>query len=221
VNCLGGRFSPGIDLTFVMREASIYNLSWQTSGGGPFRVNAKALDYAGASNAAPLLGVGYVPQQNVTDVLEPGDLSKFMALPWHTDYNSCSTHPPSPNPPANDVNGRIRVFWSWPAQRPVAVYTAADVVSQPGNVPTLPQQRWSVRGPGTDSPDGENWGRYQVRSDMLANWHKIGVIVQGPQIDPQPSTIPANWYVEVEGQLVDTDKTPVVPFPNYVGTDQS
>src|SRR5208283_3194414 len=29
VNCLGGRFSPGIDLTFVMREPAIYVLPWK------------------------------------------------------------------------------------------------------------------------------------------------------------------------------------------------
>jgi hypothetical protein len=36
VNCLGGRFSPGIDLTFVMREPAIYALPWKSGGGGPF-----------------------------------------------------------------------------------------------------------------------------------------------------------------------------------------
>jgi hypothetical protein len=98
VNCLGGRFSPGIDLTFVMREPAIYIQPWQSSGSGPFRVHAKRLDYTLATVPdKPLLTAGYVPRHVEADGLEPGDLSKFMAIPWHTDYNSCATHPPSPN----------------------------------------------------------------------------------------------------------------------------
>lgn len=220
VNCLGGRFSPGIDLTYVMREPSIYNQAWQTSGAGPFRVNAKTLAYASVTPGAPMLGVGYVPGQNVSDSLEPGDLSKFMALPWHTDYNSCATHTPSPNPPVNNVPGATRVFWSWPAQRPVAVFTAADALQQaiPIGSPPSFSQRWSVRGPGTDSSQGDNWGRYQNSVDMLTNWHKIGVVMQATQVDPQPSPIPADWYVEVESQLDDTGNTPVFPYPNFAGS---
>jgi L-Lysine epsilon oxidase N-terminal/L-lysine epsilon oxidase C-terminal domain/Iron-containing redox enzyme len=222
VNCLGGRFSPGIDLTFVMRESAIYVQPWQTSGAGPFRVHAKPLDYAGVKSAnKPLLTCGYVPRHVEADGLEPGDLSKFMAIPWHTDYNSCATHPPSPNPPGNR-----KVFWSWPAQRPVAVYAAEDAVwgsnAPPDALPpftmewVLGGQRWSVRGPGTDSPDAENWGRYQTRLDMLENWNHIGVVMQGPQIEHTTGDpLPADWYLEVEGQLRDTGMTPVVPFPNY------
>lgn len=207
VNCLGGRFSPGIDLTFVMREPAIYRQPWQSSGAGPFRVRAKPLDYSGMMPGnQPLLTAGYVPRHVEADGLEPGDLSKFLAIPWHTDYNSCATHPPSPNPPGNR-----KLFWSWPAQRPVAVYAAEDVVSDA----TLPKQRWSVRGPGTDSPDAENWGRYQTRFDMLDNWSRIGVVIQAPQIEHTGDPLPPDWYLETASQLRDTGKTPVVPFPNY------
>src|SRR5271166_6583749 len=97
---------------------------WKSAGGGPFRIHGKTLAYATVKTPdVPLLTGGYVPRHVEADGLEPGDLSKFMAIPWHTDYNSCATHPPSPNPPGNRT-----LFWSWPAQRPVAVYAAADVV---------------------------------------------------------------------------------------------
>lgn len=244
VNCLGGRFSPGIDLTFVMRDPAIYRQPWQQSG--PFRVNARTLAYASATDPrTPLLTTGYVPCHVFADGLEPGDLGKFMALPWHTDYNSCATHPPSPNPPGNRT-----VFWSWPAQRPVAVYAADDVVwgsddppdalpvtTSPDGATTwhegwqLGPQRWSVRGAGTDSPDAENWGRYQIRRDMLENWNRIGVVLQATQIPPAIApapkrgkaagpkpALPGSWYLEVASQLTDTDRTPVAPFPN-IATD--
>lgn len=220
VNCLGGRFSPGIDLTFVMREPAIYVDDWRTSGAGPFRIHARPLRYAAVSAQQPLLTAGYIPRHVESEGLEPGDLSKFMAVPWHTDYNSCATHLPSPNPPGNRT-----LFWSWPAQRPVAVYTLQDVkLARTGDLgggtfgqdgPLLGLQRWSVRGPGTDSNKPENWGRYQDRRDILDNWHKIGIVIQAPAIDGSELALESDWYLEVESRLVDTNKTPVVPFPNY------
>jgi hypothetical protein len=223
VNCIGGRLSPGIDLTFVMREPALYVLPWQTSGAGPFRIRAKALAYDGGlvhNNA--FLSVGYVPRHDDQSGLEPGDLSKFLALPWHTDYNSCATHPLDP-----PVGNNRTLFWSWPAQRPVAVYDVSQVswglrdLNDSTNVFQLGPQLWSVRGWGTDAADAENWGRYQERKDMLYNWHRIGTVLQSPAIDDLPQSdppgtnAPDDWYLEVESQLRDTGLTPVVPFPNY------
>jgi hypothetical protein len=219
VNCLGGRFGPGIDLTFVMREPAIFVQPWKTSRAGPFRVRAKLLEYMSANDGdTPALTGGYVPRHIEADGLEPGDLSKFLAIPWHTDYNSCATHLPVPNPPGNRT-----VFWSWPAQRPVAVYTAADVTRGESSRSELAgyalgNQRWSVRGEGTDAPAPENWGRYQIRRDVLDNWHRIGIVLQAPAIDGRNTALPEEWYLEVESQLVDTGLTPVVPFPNFSST---
>lgn len=215
-NCLGGRLSPGIDFTFSLREKAVFEQNWKTSGGGPFRIRAKMLSYsADLAGDKPLLTGGYAPRHAEADGLEPGDLSKFMAIPWHTDYNSCATHPPFPNP-----TGIRTVFWSWPAQRPVAVYTLDDVALEPADVkapptPVLGQPRWSVRGLGTDSPDAENQGRYQIRHDMLENWPRIGVVIQAAAIEAPPFALPPDWYLEVQGKLRDTEQTPVLPFPNY------
>lgn len=218
VNCLGGRFSPGIDLTFVVRQPDLYLRDWETSGAGPFRIRAKQLAYTALPPQQPLLTAGYVPLRADQDGLEPGDLSKWLAIPWHTDYNSCATHPPSPNPPGNRT-----LFWSWPAQRPVAVFTADDVVYRRGPEETegplseqLGGQRWSVRGPGTDSPHAENWGRFQppIRQ-MIDHWHQIGTVLQGPAIDVVGTPLERDWYLETQSQLEDTGLTPVVPFPNF------
>ena len=220
VNCLGGRFTPGIDVTFVVREAQIYDPDWPRSGSGPFRIRRKRLDYARQDR--PVLSCGYVPR-HVEDGLEPGDLSKFMAVPWHTDYNSCATHPPDPNP-----KGNRKLFWSWPAQRPVAVYFLDDVEERPQlhdpvPRPVLGNQRWSIRGAGTDSDQPEEWGRYQDRRNMLDRWQDIGIVMQTGAIDPAPSWRRSDtqvdtddWYLEVHSSLQDTGRTLVRPFPNYV-----
>ncbi len=223
VNCLGGRFSPGIDLTFIVRDPALYVQDWQTSGTGPFRIFPKPLDYAAAQPGVPFLTAGYTPNivnnplGNASPIdtnpgspgLEPGDASKFMALPWHTDYNSCATHQPDPTPQFNNT-----LYWSWPAQRPVAVYVADEV--KDGKLPD--QQRFSVRGEGTrtDPFDPAEVGRFQERIDMVKHWHEIGIIVQGTAIDSSDGgPYSADFYLEVKSQF-GNDADPVVPWPNTV-----
>ncbi|HMV67057.1 MAG TPA: LodA/GoxA family CTQ-dependent oxidase, partial [Myxococcota bacterium] len=201
-NCLGGRFSPGIDLTFIVRDAELYVSAWRDAGCGPFRVRRKPLDYRAARRAEPFLGFGWVPKSaNATDGAEPGDLSKFMALPWHADYNSCAIHPTDPNP-----LGSSALYWSWPAQRPVTVYVAADVArpADPSQKATLPAQRYSVRGPGTmpgkntdaDAADLANAGRFWSYDDMLIHWQDIGVILQATNIDDgRDGLYDDGWYL--------------------------
>ncbi|MDI5986449.1 LodA/GoxA family CTQ-dependent oxidase [Halomonas sp. M4R5S39] len=223
VNCLGGRFSPGIDLTFIVRDPALYVQDWQTSGTGPFRIQPKPLDYSRATSGQAFLSAGYTPniQNNPLEDsspvdthpgspgLEPGDASKFMALPWHTDYNSCATHQPDPVPHFSNT-----LYWSWPAQRPVAVYVAKDMTGS-----QLPkQQRFSVRGEGTKTNpfDPAQVGRFQEKIDMVRNWHKIGVVIQGSAIDAiEHGPFSAKYFLEVQSQL-DDGGDPVVPWPNTV-----
>jgi L-Lysine epsilon oxidase N-terminal/L-lysine epsilon oxidase C-terminal domain len=203
VNCLGGRFSPGIDLTFIVRQPDLYVPNWQTSGTGPFRIYPKPLDYNAAQAGQPFLSEGYVPIHSGPGC-EPGDTSKFMAVPWHTDYNSCGTHHTDPNPNKNTL-----LYWSWPAQRPYAIYAAKDVS---GN--TLPKQRYSVRGKGTENPDSKQQGRYQEYIDMVMNWSRIGVVIQGSSIDQADGgPYDASFFLEIKSQLDDSGD-PVVPWPN-------
>ena len=253
VNCLGGRFSPGIDLTFIVRDVNLYNKDWTNPAVGPFRINGQVLDYTKAQADQPFLGVGYTPLQ--ADKVEPGDLCKFMAVPWHTDYNSCATHTPAPNPaqppaghpsvdhPVTDTNvftGTVNttLFWSWPAQRPVAVYTFKDLMAN-ANKGKLPEQRYSVRGEGTaaqeklsspgcpmskpcipetDSFDSKamNVGRYQDRRDFLSNWMRIGVIMQGPAIKDYPADFDKDYYLEVESLFDKDESNKVIFWPNTV-----
>ena len=58
-------------------------------------------------------------------------MSKFMSIPWQTDYNSCSIHQASINTSGqNTATGNpLTLYWSWPSQRPDAVYPATAVVN--------------------------------------------------------------------------------------------
>jgi hypothetical protein len=81
--------------------------------------------------------------------------------------------------------------------------------TQPTSPPT--KQLWSVGGAGTESSFPQNWGRYQQRLDIIKNWHRVGVVVQGTAIDGGKYS--PGVYLEVESWLDDTGD-PVQPWPN-------
>ena len=206
INCLGGRYSPGIDMTFIVRQPGLWKPNWKADG--PFRINAQMLDYSKATKDTPFLTAGWFPLRGegcppFSQGVEPGDTSKFMALPWHTDYNSCATHTPAPNPAQN-----LTLYWSWPAQRPVAVYVASDVKDG-----KLGKQRFSVRGEGTATKAAAEVGRYQDRINIVKNWHKIGVVIQATAVEGEK--LPDDFYLEVQSQLDDSGNA-VLPWPNTI-----
>ena len=71
-HCVGGPFFPGIEMTYISRDPSIYD--------EPFRLRQD---------------------------LQPGDVTKRMAVPWQADFYECRTR------------------W-WPAQRPDDTVTEAE-----------------------------------------------------------------------------------------------
>jgi hypothetical protein len=216
-NCLGGRFAPGIEMTYVIRDPWFWEQDFQQDGRGPFRLRARPLDYAHAQSSQPFLTVGYVPLHPGPDGetparLEPGDATKIMAVPWQTDYNSCAVHNTAPNP-----HNSTTVYWSWPAQRPVQVYRAQDIFD--GRLGPL---YYSVRGAGTEADDPTNAGRYQALIDSVRNWHRIGFVVQASAIDAE---LDPRHYLEVLSQL---DVPEITPWPttsarsdNYSGSQFS
>lgn len=211
-NCLGGRYCPGIEMSYITRLVDIYRLDWREAGCGPFRIKAKRLDYAKAQKNKPFLSAGWIPHHSGNSGLEPGDTSKFMAIPWQLDYNSCAVHQTSINHadggPAPDAT---TLFWSWPAQRPVAVRNVDDVVDgKPG--------KWvySVRGPGTDTNDLASVCTFQNGADSLTRWSMIGIVLQGSAIEGEGGTrYSSQLYLETASQL---DQPPVVAWPFNANT---
>jgi hypothetical protein len=215
LNCLGGRYSPGIDLTFIVRDMNFFKQDWQGVT-GPFRINEEPLDYTKASKDAAFLGVGYIPLQAA--MVQPGDVCKFMSQPWHTDYNSCAVHEPAPNPPGNNT-----LYWSWPAQRPVQVHPAQLCTYDAENdLWNLGGQLFSVRGDGegnaneTHTNYPQNEGRYQLYPDYVANWHKVGFIIQGSQIAAkQGGNYGSDKFLEVASMFTSMGDV-VQPWPTAV-----
>ena len=212
-NCLGGRYVPGIEVSYTIMEKDIYIQDWQTTGAGPFRIKHYPLSYTGLQKTTPYLSSGWIPLHNMTDGLQPGDVSKFMAIPWQTDYNSCSIHATAINTDGvNESNGaETTLYWSWPSQRPDAVYVAEEVINN-----VLPQQKWSIRGPGTYAVNPASAATFQDPLQSVTDWDKIGIIVQGSNVDSETQTYSPELYLEVQSQLTNpgdaTDPVPGWPF---------
>lgn len=132
-NCVGGPFCPGIEMTWLSRNLKIYS--------EPFRIKSLAPTGAGLQwDTEPTAGNG----------LEPGDLTKYMALPWQADFNECS----------NQTIDHSLIWW-WPAQRPYYV----SYTDENGKVA---QGYWTRP---TDVQFNKDEG-------MVYNWKDLGFIIQ-------------------------------------------
>ena len=97
-NCVGGALHPGIETTWISCLAEIYE--------SPFRINKKEkIPYP--------LSLTTEKNGNGKQEMEPGDMTKYMALPWQADFNNCNGN--------YSHTQQSKGFWWWPAQRPVTV----------------------------------------------------------------------------------------------------
>lgn len=157
-NCVGGAFSPGIEITWITRNTSIYKPL--PLGFGPsdfFRINTKAM----SSLTQYHLSLDNGANNDYSGGLEPGDLSKYMAQPWQADFNECSIQNIS-NLELNSPRVATTNYWWWPAQRPYAVFPQ-------GQAEQLPWTRGFVNDTNTN-----NLSDIQ----MVTCWKYMGFVVE-------------------------------------------
>jgi hypothetical protein len=188
-NVLGGAFCPGGEATWIMRNPAIY---WEPYR---FRADRSVSDFL-LSPAQQNTGVGVDADYtfNVEDPLsqdsdfvtglQPGDLTKYSALPWQTDFNECTTNPTdityadwNITYPASENDAELRkdtkvwtTLW-WPAHRPLQY---AEVTAVTDNKPTYVWTNWSRGIPQTDAGDFK----------MTTEWTKLGFIIRNPFLPP-------------------------------------
>jgi hypothetical protein len=153
-NCVGGAFSPGIEMSWISRNAAIY----QTHD--PLRINARLV------NNGPL-STGFDPVQ-----MEPGDICRYMAVPWQADFNECSSQP---------MDGRV--IWWWPAQRPEFVYLEPPALCSENlaTAPPPPDQRsgQQVAWVGTDFDQlRDDFISFADDVDMVRYWQGLGFVME-------------------------------------------
>ena len=118
-NCVGGAFCPGIEITWITRNTTMYqSLPTNFDDSDLFRINQKDLGLLRKGELSLTNGA----DNDYSNGLEPGDLTKYMAQPWQADFNECSIqniNTIGANKPSIQ-NAQVNIWW-WPAQRPYTV----------------------------------------------------------------------------------------------------
>lgn len=174
-NCVGAPLCPGIEMTWIARVLEIYT--------EPFRIRNRFVE------TGPLR-LGYDAKSG----MEPGDVTRYMALPWQSDFNECSSYP---------VGDRL-IFW-WPAHRPAFVYLEPErdsgdadgtaAVPDASVPPAGPQSGVQVPWIGTDFDQlSKDYIGFADDVDMVRYWSKLGFVME-KTVDGTPR------FVEVERTL--------------------
>jgi L-Lysine epsilon oxidase N-terminal/L-lysine epsilon oxidase C-terminal domain len=150
-NCVGGAFSPGIEMTWIARNQSIY--------AEPFRIRAQFVPNGP-------LSLGFDPARG----MQPGDITRYMAVPWQADFNECSSQP---------IDGRT--LWWWPAQRPEFVYLEPERRALTAALPPPPDESTGrqVAWIGTDFDQmGADFIAFADDVDMVKYWQELGFVFE-------------------------------------------
>ena len=162
-NLLGGAFCPGGEATWIMRNPALYSEPYRIKLDGAFALTALS-----ASSSQPPLGPGLQPLSlgtNLSAGSEPGDITKYSALPWQADFNECSTQEidityeqwnnlelSSIGDPARQV---LQLTYWWPAHRPVTVNSVpwANGIPQSNQGDLMMVTAWTQLGFVRNNPD--------------------------------------------------------------------
>jgi len=118
---LGGSFCPGGEASWVMRNPAIYSAAYRIAAASPSQ----------GALSQPAAVSGAATTADLAAGLEPGDVTKYSAVPWQADFNECTNQgiditytawnliePDSTGDPAKPI--QQLTYW-WPAHRPVFV----------------------------------------------------------------------------------------------------
>jgi hypothetical protein len=175
---LGGPFHPGAEFTWPMRQASMYC--------APFRIKRRESpppSMAPALDAAAAMAVG-----GPVDGSDPGDITRWMAVPWQTDTSSClSAYVPY-------VDDYLPTFW--PARVPNDVLTAEQyaLLQDPSTSPERKREAFAhtrrekwLRGikyqPGVHFP-AQTYPSPVAINKFIEDWWQVGIVTPEPGPGP-------------------------------------
>ena len=180
--CMGGPFHPGCEMTWPMRRSSMYQSPFRLR----HRLGGSDLDYGEFLTQAAILS-----DDGPLSASGPGDITKWMAVPWQSDTASCRAGYPGTEFPDDTF---IPTFW--PSRVPNTVLTEHDFntvvdASQPLEIrmAAFYSRKIWLRSLGLKSPYLEQISR------MVDHFGELGLIEKRDV--PQPdANFPAVMYVE-------------------------
>ncbi len=192
--CLADAFHPGCELTWPMRHLTLYRK--------PFRVRQRAEgapdpDYGNPVGQAAMLALnGPLHEQG------PGDLSRWMGLPWHADTAWCRG--------GYDTKYDPFAPTFWPAHVPNHVLSATEyAIVVDKNKP--PEQRVAAFANRTDWNKPLHGNTAAQMLDMVRIFGSMGLVEVQPGV-PKDPTYPATMMVASYGpDVAPTDATSGAP----------
>lgn len=188
--CLADAFHPGCELTWPMRIQSLYS--------GPFRIRRRTAELPELDCGDVLTPAKALSPIGPLSASGPGDLSRWMAVPWQTDTASCLS-----GYSFFSTSASLPTFW--PARVPNQVLSADDyaTVMDPQAKPEERRAAFYRR---------ESWFRVFKPAEhsqievMIKNFDKLGIIEErtGPE---DLAGVPAKVWVESEPGHIPPDPT--------------
>jgi hypothetical protein len=209
-NLLGGAFCPGGEVGWIMRNPAIYLEPYRIKADPSFssfrQTAAQANANRGLVPEADYSAYGDAPlsqDDNFDRGMQPGDLTKHMALPWQADFNECTTQSINvtyeewnvlyPGSAKNSLMRREEAVWEtlwWPAHRPVQVFE----LNPDGSASSVD---WSRGIPQTNAGDLK----------MVTRWWRLPFVRINPASNGQPSDVPPPSPVP----YIAVERTPELP----------
>ena len=176
--CLGGAYHPGVEVPWTLRVPSMW--------AGPCRLRLRSMTVEHVDDGEELTPERTMAADGPLAGSGPGDLTRWMSTPWHSDAASCrSGYEP-------EISTVLPTFW--PARVPNHVLREVDyLVVVDTTAPMTERQAAFAR--------RYDWERFVVaatRPDTLRNmvehWGDLGLVTEQP--GPTDRAFPAVMLVE-------------------------
>jgi L-Lysine epsilon oxidase N-terminal/L-lysine epsilon oxidase C-terminal domain len=203
--CSGGAFHPGVELTYNLRHSGLYQRHYDPNS-EPYRLaignRSSLLHDLGEKLDAEVFfyGRGQIPSPIGKQM--PGDLTRWMGIPWQCDAFSCQSV---------DFEQDFPTATWWPAQVPIDVLPEAfyfqainpQLTPEERSLFTHQRKRWSRRVAGVGYHASQSY--WDGIENMIALWQRMGIVVRRP--NPlagklEDGDLPADFFVETgRGQI--------------------
>lgn len=209
-NLGGGAFCPGAEVGWIIRNPSIYLKPYRLKADPNFsnflqtaanQNQSSRADFVPEEDYVSATGVTLSQGSDYRIGLQPGDLTKLMALPWQADFNECSTQevdvtyeewnvidPASVHDKWMEREQQVWETLWWPAHRPMQAWEKTGVDDK--GAPILQFLSWARGIPQTNAGDLK----------MVTEWSKLGFVIRNPYVQEASldQASPDNKYVSVE-----------------------
>ena len=200
--CLGGPFHPGCEMTWPMRQTLLYEAPFRLTrritpepDWGPEMTSAIAL-----ADGGPLSASG------------PGDLTRWMAVPWQTDTSSCLSRY------KRDVDGYLPAFWPARVPNDVLDLEGYEAVLDGDSSLEKRQRAFATRVKWLRDLPGFGVASRQRVNAFIRQWADAGIVTRRPgPTDDAP--FPEEFWVELGHALFDDSATaPKIDLPVHPTT---